>query len=65
MHHHTENEERAINLSIRAVSGPGEFSLAESKGAAGSTPGGALPSIASCFRLATMLLPEPGNFAFS
>ena len=27
----------------------------------GSTPGGALPSIASCFRLATMLLPEPGT----
>ena len=27
MHHHTENEERAINLSILAVSEPGDCSV--------------------------------------
>ena len=30
MHHHTENEERAVNLSILAVSGTGEFFCVES-----------------------------------
>ena len=35
MHHHTENKERAINLSILAVSGPGEFLRVESDEAAG------------------------------
>ena len=29
MHHHTENEERVINLSIVAVSEPGDFSRVE------------------------------------
>ena len=61
MHHHTENEERSINQSLLAVSRPGEFSRVESNEAARSTLGGALPSIASCFRLVTMLLPEPGS----
>ena len=44
MHHHPPNQERAINLSILTVSGPGEFPRVESNLAAGSTPGGALPS---------------------
>ena len=35
MHHHIENEERAINLSILAVPGPGEFFRVESNEAAG------------------------------
>ena len=30
MHHHPPNQERAINLSILTVSGPGEFSRVES-----------------------------------
>jgi hypothetical protein len=30
MHHHPYNQERAINLSILNMSGPGEFSRVES-----------------------------------
>ena len=37
------NQERAINLSILAMSHPGKCSRVESNQAAGSTPGGALP----------------------
>ena len=37
------SQERAINLSLLSVSGPGEFSHVESNWAAGSTLGGALP----------------------
>ena len=39
------NQERAINLSILAMSHPGKFSRVESNQAAGSTPGGAHPSM--------------------
>ena len=42
MHHHSKNEERAVNLSFLNVSGPGVFFRVESNEAAGSTPGGAL-----------------------
>ena len=48
------------NRQPDATSEPGDFSRVESNEAAGSTPGGALPSIASRFRLATVILPEPG-----
>ena len=58
MHHFPQNQERAINLSILLVSGPGEFSGVESNWAAGSTPGGALPSIPLSFSLATILPPK-------
>ena len=47
MHHHTENEERAINPSILPVSRPGEFSRVEANEAAGSTPP-SLMALASC-----------------
>ena len=47
------------------MSGPGEFSRVESNYAAGSTPGGALPSIPLSFSLATILPPEPKDFDFS
>ena len=40
MQHHTENEERANNLSFLAVSGPGEFFRVEANDAVVSTPGG-------------------------
>jgi hypothetical protein len=30
MHHHPYNQERAINLSILSMSGPGEFPRVES-----------------------------------
>ena len=39
------NQERAINRSILAMSHPGKFSRVESNQAAGSTPGGAHPSM--------------------
>ena len=40
------------------MSGPGKFPRVESNSAAGSTPGGALPSIPLSFSLATTLPPE-------
>ena len=64
MHHHPPNRERALNLSILPVSGPGEISRVESNYAAGSTPGGALPSIPLSFSFATILPPEPTSFGF-
>ena len=33
-HHHPQDQERAINLSILTMAGPGKFPRAESKGAA-------------------------------
>ena len=39
------NQERAVNLSIFAMSHPGKCSRVESNQAAGSTPGGALPAM--------------------
>jgi len=45
------------------MSEPGEFSRVESNYAAGSTPGGALPSI-PLSSFATILPPESKNFGF-
>ena len=64
-YHHPQNQERALNLSILIVSGPGEFPRVESNQAAGSTPGGALPSMSLSFSLATIFPPEPKHFDFS
>ena len=38
MHHHTENEERGVNLSILNVSRPGEFSRVERTRGTGTAP---------------------------
>ncbi len=64
MHHHPPDQERALNLSILPVSGPGEISRVGSNKAAGSTPGGALPSIPLSFSFATILPPEPKHSGF-
>jgi len=53
IHHHPQNLERALNLSILAVSGSGEISRVESNSAAG-----ALPSIPLSFNFAIILLPR-------
>ena len=45
--------------------GPDKISRVESNQAAGSTPGGVLPSIPLSFSLATILPPEPKDFDFS
>ncbi|TVY73135.1 hypothetical protein LSUE1_G006146, partial [Lachnellula suecica] len=80
MHHHPQNQERALNLSILIVSGPGNkpgHLLLSDTGLVGLlfraeaalqrllTPGGALPSISLSFSLATILPPEPKDFDFS
>ena len=45
---------RTTQMSLLTMSGPGKFSRAESNEAAGSTPGGALPSIPSKFSRANI-----------
>ena len=53
---------RTTQMSILNMSGPGKFLRAESNSAAGSTPGGALPSIPSKSSRATIPPPELKNF---
>ena len=65
MHHHPLNQERAINLSILTMSGPGEFAKAEPDQATRPPLGAVFPSMPLSFSLATILLPEPNNFDFS
>ena len=65
MHDHPLNQEITTNLSTLTMHGLGGFSRVGSNEAAGSTPGGALPSIPLSVSHATMLSPEPQNFDFS
>src|SRR5690606_8761868 len=65
MHHHPHNQERALNLSILNVSGPGEFPRVESKSAACATPRPPHPSTPLGSSLTTGPPPEPTHLGSS